>query len=109
MTETKRAGVVLWGLGALGSRVVKAFGAGVDDLEIIGAVDHDPRLAGKTLAAASPDAAAPDVPIHADLPSCLAALPRPRINSPQASSCHRRPRRASQSAWCRPSSAARES
>lgn len=77
MTNTKRAGVILWGLGALGSRVVKAFGAGVDDLEIVGAVDHDRRLAGTTLAAAFPAAAAPEVPIHADLGSCLAGLSRP--------------------------------
>ena len=77
MADAKRARIILWGLGALGSRVVRAFGAGVDDLEIAGAVDHDPRLAGRTLAAAFPDAGAPPVPIHADLPSCLAALETP--------------------------------
>lgn len=77
MADTKRARIILWGLGALGSRVVRAFGAGVDDLEIAGAVDHDSRLAGRTLADAFPDAGAPAVPIHADLPSCLAALEEP--------------------------------
>ena len=77
MADVKRARIILWGLGALGSRVVKAFGAGVDDLEIAGAVDHDPRLAGKTLASAFPGAGAPAVPIHADLPGCLAALEEP--------------------------------
>jgi len=63
-------------LGALGSRVVRAFGTGVGDLEIAGAVDHDRRLAGRTLCDAFPDAGAPAVPIHADLPACLAALDR---------------------------------
>ncbi len=77
MSDTKRARVILWGLGALGSRVVKAFGAGVDDLEIVGAVDHDARLSGKTLSTAFPGTSAPDVPIHADLPTCLASLDRP--------------------------------
>ncbi len=77
MNETQRARIVLWGLGALGGRVVKAFGAGVEDLEIVGAVDHDPRLTGKTLAAAFPEANASAVPIHADLGACLAALDRP--------------------------------
>ena len=77
MSEGQPARVILWGLGALGSRVVNAFGAGVDDLQIVGAADHDPRLAGKTLAAAFPAANAPQLPIHADLASCLAALPEP--------------------------------
>ncbi len=77
MADAKRVRVILWGLGALGSRVVRAFGAGVEDLEIAGAVDHDPRLVGRSLAAAFPDSGAPAVPIHADLPSCLAALEEP--------------------------------
>ena len=74
MSERRPARVVLWGLGALGGRVVEALGAGSGDIEIVGAVDHDPRLAGKTLAAAFPGASAPEVPVHADLASCLAAL-----------------------------------
>ncbi len=77
MSQAKRTRVILWGLGALGGRVVTAFGAGVDDLEIVGAVDHDTRLEGRSLAAAFPEDSAPDVPIHGDLPSCVAALPRP--------------------------------
>ena len=74
MPDEKRVRVVLWGLGALGSRVVEAFGAGADDLEIVGAVDHDPRLAGKTLGDAFPDAGVSGVPIHAELTDSLVAL-----------------------------------
>jgi 2,4-diaminopentanoate dehydrogenase len=39
--------VVLWGLGALGTQVMKAFAAGVPDIRIVGIVDHAPGLAGK--------------------------------------------------------------
>jgi 4-hydroxy-tetrahydrodipicolinate reductase len=39
--------VVLWGLGALGTQVMKAFAAGVPDIRILGIVDHAPHLAGK--------------------------------------------------------------
>ena len=78
MADAKRARIILWGLGALGSRVVRAFGAGVDDLEIAGAVDHDPRLAGRTLAGAFPGAGAPDDP-H---PRGPAGLSRRRSKEP---------------------------
>ena len=77
MSKVNRARVVLWGLGALGSRVVQAFAAGVPDLEIVGAIDHDPRLAGKSLAAAFPGAPAPEVVIRPSLGQCLAELDRP--------------------------------
>ncbi len=77
MQDTHRARVILWGLGALGSRVVKAFAAGAPDLEIAGAIDHDPRLANKRLADAFPETSAPEVVIHPSLASCLARLDRP--------------------------------
>ena len=77
MTRIDQARVVLWGLGALGSRVVQAFVAGVPDLEIVGAIDRDPRLAGRQLADAFPGAPAPEVIIQPSLEQCLAGLDRP--------------------------------
>ena len=74
MPNNHRVGVILWGLGALGSRVVRAFAQGVQDLEIVGAIDHDPRLANRGLGDAFPGVPAPGVKIHADLASCLATL-----------------------------------
>ena len=77
MPEVRRVGVILWGLGALGSRVVQGFAQGVQDLEIVGAIDHDPRLANRSLTEAFPGVPAPGVKIHADLASCLASLDEP--------------------------------
>ena len=78
MTDrTDKARVILWGLGALGSRVLGEFNRGIADIEIAGVVDHDPRFAGKRLADALPDAPELDLTIHADLPSCIAALSTP--------------------------------
>ena len=77
MPDIQRTRVILWGLGALGSRVVKAFATGVPDLEIVGAIDHDPRLANKSLADAFPEASVPDIKIHASLNSCIAGIDQP--------------------------------
>ncbi|MCY4463847.1 MAG: hypothetical protein OXC26_26135 [Albidovulum sp.] len=77
MKNRDRARAILWGLGALGSKVVDAFAAGVDDLEIAGAVDHDPRLANRSLRDAFSSAALPDLIIQPSLESCIAGLERP--------------------------------
>ena len=77
MADIKQADVILWGLGALGGRVVTAYGAGAPDLRIVGAIDHDPRLANRNLADAFPGTGAPPVKIDADLQTCLGRLDRP--------------------------------
>ena len=77
MSRVHQARVVLWGLGALGGRVVQSFATGVPDLEIVGAIDRDPRLAGKHLAAVFSGAPAPGVIIQPSLEHCLAQLDRP--------------------------------
>ena len=77
MPDAKRVRVVLWGLGALGSRVVNSFAAGVQDLEIVGAIDHDPRLTNRSLADAFPKPLVPDIKIHSSLSSCLAEMEKP--------------------------------
>lgn len=70
---------MLWGLGALGTEVLKAFAAGVPDIRIVGLVDHAPHLAGRPAAAASREAAALglDFTVAPSLEACLAALGEP--------------------------------
>jgi hypothetical protein len=41
--------VVLWGVGRLGTNVLRSLVAGVEHIRIVGAVDKDPILAGRTL------------------------------------------------------------
>jgi 4-hydroxy-tetrahydrodipicolinate reductase len=74
-----RARVVLWGLGALGTQVMKAFAAGVPDIRIVGIVDHAPDLAGRPAAAVCPEATALglDLAIAPSLEACLARLAEP--------------------------------
>ncbi len=69
--------VILWGLGALGSRVVEALTGGVQDVVIAGAVDDAPALAGQALGDVFPSARGLNVTIAPDLDSCLAGLARP--------------------------------
>jgi 4-hydroxy-tetrahydrodipicolinate reductase len=72
-----KARVILWGLGALGRQVVKAFGLGVPNARIVGAVDHDPSMVGKTLAEIFPGGVGGDIVVHRTLHECLAALDEP--------------------------------
>jgi 2,4-diaminopentanoate dehydrogenase len=71
--------VVLWGLGALGTQVTKAFAAGVGDARIVGIVDHAPKLAGKRASDVDESAKALglDLTIAPTLEACLAGLGEP--------------------------------
>lgn len=71
--------VVLWGLGALGTQVTKAFAAGVGDARIVGIVDHAPKLAGKRARDVDEGAKALglDLTIAPSLEACLAGLAEP--------------------------------
>ena len=71
-----KARVILWGIGALGSRVLREFARGIVDIEVAGVVDHDPRFSGKRLVDVFPETNL-DLTVHADLPSCVAALSTP--------------------------------
>jgi hypothetical protein len=72
-----KARVILWGLGALGRQMVKAFGLGVPNVRIVGAVDHDPAMVGKTVAELIPEGTGIDVVVHRTLGECLGALSEP--------------------------------
>lgn len=74
-----RLRAIVWGLGALGTQVMKAFAAGVPDIRIVGIVDHAPHLAGKRASDANAEAKqlGLDFPIHGSLAQCLAALNEP--------------------------------
>jgi hypothetical protein len=69
--------VILWGLGALGSRVVEALTSGAEDVVIVGVVDHAADLAGRALADVFPAASGLNVTIAADLDTCIAGLEQP--------------------------------
>lgn len=69
--------VVLWGLGALGSRLLGALAGGVKLIEIVGAVDRDPAFVGKTLEEIFPVARGINVRVVASLEECLAGLEQP--------------------------------
>lgn len=77
MPEPHPVNIILWGLGALGSRVVEALAEGVPDLRIVGAIDRDPRMANKRMAEIFPGSPAPDLLINPSLESCLASLESP--------------------------------
>lgn len=65
--------VVLFGLGALGSLVVRCLAQGYPLIHVVGAVDNDPAKAGRRLADLYPDfASAGDVVVAATLSECLA-------------------------------------
>jgi len=72
--EATKARVILWGLGALGSQVVKALDESVSDIEIVGAVDHHPNMVDKTLAEVFGEWSDNTTHIHRDLVSCVNAL-----------------------------------
>lgn len=68
--------VVLFGLGALGSLVVRCLAEGYPLIRVVGAVDHDPAKAGRRLADLYPDfAGAGEIVVRASLAEALAAAP----------------------------------
>jgi 4-hydroxy-tetrahydrodipicolinate reductase len=76
-TADGKARVILWGLGALGSRMLKAFEAGISDVRIVGAIDHDPAMAGRKLSDVFPQAKGIDVVVHRTLEQALASAAEP--------------------------------
>ena len=80
MTHPKQARIVLWGLGALGSRVLNAISEGIDDLEIVAVADRDERMAGRRLREVFPSFRLPDLPIHPDFESLLSSTERDQVD-----------------------------
>jgi 2,4-diaminopentanoate dehydrogenase len=73
---TRPVGVILFGLGSLGSLVVRCLSSGYPLIRVVGAVDHDARLAGRSLASIYPDFAdAGSVIVRATLAQALADSP----------------------------------
>jgi 4-hydroxy-tetrahydrodipicolinate reductase len=69
--------VILWGLGALGSRALQALTEGVQDVTVVGAVDNATALAGRAIGDAFPAARGLNLTIVPDLDRCLADLAQP--------------------------------
>jgi len=70
--------VVLFGLGALGSLVVRCLAEGYPLIRVVGAVDHDPAKAGRRLADLYPDfAGAGEIVVRASLAEALVDAPAP--------------------------------
>ncbi|WP_266339032.1 hypothetical protein [Kaistia nematophila] len=66
-------GVILFGLGCLGSLVVECLSQGYPGIRVVGAVDHDPAKAGQRLDALYPGfVGAGDVIVRPTLAECLA-------------------------------------
>ncbi|MCW6512167.1 hypothetical protein [Lichenifustis flavocetrariae] len=66
-------GVILFGLGALGSLVIDCLATGYPLIHVVGAVDHAPDKVGRRLAELYPAfAEAGDVIVHDSLSACLA-------------------------------------
>lgn len=71
--------LIVQGVGALG-RLFASTVLADDRFQLLGAVDHDPALTGRSLGHVLGDPAAADVPVEADLATLLDRLPgRPRV------------------------------
>jgi 2,4-diaminopentanoate dehydrogenase len=70
---------IVWGLGSLGTLVVKAFAAGIPDIRIVGIVDHAPHLAGKQAGDVCAEAKqlGLDFAVSPSLAACLKTLREP--------------------------------
>jgi len=66
--------IILFGCGALGTRLLRVLENDYSAINVVGAVDHAPGLAGSTLGAGCGSRRFAEVPIVADLESCLASL-----------------------------------
>ncbi|MBF9035290.1 hypothetical protein HKCCE2091_13675 [Rhodobacterales bacterium HKCCE2091] len=69
------ADIILFGCGALGSRLLRVLEGDYPAIRVVGAVDHDPALAGRSLGALGRSTRFADVVIAPDLDACLGALP----------------------------------
>jgi len=67
---------VLWGLGALGSQVLKA-AVGVHSISVVGVIDHNPGYAGKEVGSVFPETRGLGFKIEPTLDACLAGLSAP--------------------------------
>ena len=76
--HNRPARVILFGLGALGSLLIKCLATGYPLIRIVGAIDNAPGLPGKTLGALYPDLKdGTDVVVQPTLAACLASLKEP--------------------------------
>ncbi len=66
--------VVLFGVGAMGGRLLRVLEADYPTIEIVAAIDHDPAKTGRTLADVTGQKRFGDIVIVADLPTALAGL-----------------------------------
>lgn len=74
--STEPTGVILFGLGSLGSLVMRCLSSGYPLIRVVGAVDHDPELVGSKLSALHPACAgAGDVVVRASLAEALGDAP----------------------------------
>ncbi|MEM8552491.1 MAG: hypothetical protein AAGF45_08930 [Pseudomonadota bacterium] len=68
------ATIILFGCGAVGSRLLRALEQDYGVIEVVGAVDHAPQKTGRTLGEVCGTKRFSHVPVAADLSTCLAAL-----------------------------------
>lgn len=68
--------VVLFGVGAMGGRLLRVLEADYSDVVVVAAIDSDPAKAGRTLGEVTGFRRFGNVPIIADLKTALAALDR---------------------------------
>lgn len=66
--------IVLFGCGALGTRLLRVLEQDYPALRVVGAIDHAPALIGRTLGTGCASTRFADVLISGDLESCLAGL-----------------------------------
>jgi 4-hydroxy-tetrahydrodipicolinate reductase len=66
--------VILFGVGAMGGRLLRVLEADYPEIHVVAAVDSDPAKAGRTVAEVTGHRRFGDVVIAADLPSALAGL-----------------------------------
>lgn len=72
----ERLEIVLFGVGAIGGRLLRVLEADYPGLHVVGAVDTDPAKAGRRLGEVTPWQRFGSVAIAPDIDSCLAGLPR---------------------------------
>lgn len=68
--------IVIFGFGALGSRLLRVLEGDYSGLRVTGVIDHDPAKAGQCVADLTPYRRFGDVVVAPDLDACLAGLSR---------------------------------